>query len=1044
MAYDAARPMVRVLCLILFAGLAVAQALPQQAEQALDGTWTFFTADGTSREVQLPCGFEDHEGLAFDGGGRYERTLPPLVIESGWRWLLHCDAVATRCVVRVNGTEVARHTGGWTPFRADITRALHEDPSARNTLTLEVEELPGHTTQGFMPIIAPHFGGPWQPVRLIRVPATTLDEPTIHVLADAVSHDITVRAMLEGAEPERGLQFRVRVLDESGKQVASAAALVASSLGEDGKTLCLSCEVEDPALWSPGAPRLHDVEILLQPMEGTAQVWRRRVGFRTFATSGARFLLNGRPIALRGVLNWGFAPPLNRPSLDEAHMRAEIAAAKRMGFNLMKFCLWVPPRRYLELCDELGLCAWIEYPTWHAPWDAAHADDLAREYAEFFQHDRNHPSVLLRSLTCETGPGADIAVVRRMYLLAKAMIPGAVVEDDSSWIQWNRVHDFWDDHPYGNNHTWVNTLDRLRAHVAEHGSQPLALGEAFAADTWIDTSLLEAQRKAHPTWPMPHAFDAITRFEDTLHLQGAGSVAERLRRDSLRSAMLMRKFQLEVFRREFPNGAAVVSVMRDFPLASMGLLDAAGAQKWADEDWSFLGDTMLLVKSPGDRRAFRTGRTALDVRVNHAGPAPLTNVEIEIAAGGETQRVALRDLRPGHVNYVPNVEVTLPAVDRPTPQKVEMKLFAQGVLRARNSWTLWAVPEADASRALMAARHASASADLLPLGIAPRWNGEALDRVIVAGHMDLPLMNALENGARVLLLPDGTATAPKLAEHWFLRGGPVFPKHPLFDQLPPEFLVDLQHMDLAARVMPAPAWLGHTDPALLLWDTHDRRDVALHALVAETRVGSGRLLVSALEHRGDNAAGGWLLTEMVRHLLEGPAPRAALPAEAISAMRARCTHAELDLADAGWRFLPEPAGADVTALAASAFDDSAWGSIRAGAHWEGQGHEALDGQAWYRRKVTLPAEFAGREVWLTLDGADDAYEVFVNGTRVGGGGDVTARRTAFDEPNSIKLPVNTGEPFTLAIRVLDWHGAGGLHRPIKLATAPLSPAASLF
>jgi hypothetical protein len=33
------------------------------------------------------------------------------------------------------------------------------------------------------------------------------------------------------------------------------------------------------------------------------------------------------------------------------------------------------------------------------------------------------------------------------------MIPGALVEDDSSWIGWNRMHDFYDDHPYGNNHT---------------------------------------------------------------------------------------------------------------------------------------------------------------------------------------------------------------------------------------------------------------------------------------------------------------------------------------------------------------------------------------------------------------------------------------------------------------------------------------------------------------------------------------------------------------------------------------------------------------
>ena len=69
------------------------------------------------------------------------------------------------------------------------------------------------------------------------------------------------------------------------------------------------------------------------------------------------------------------------------------------------------------------------------------------------------------------------------------MLPGAIVEDDSSWIEWNRVTDFYDDHPYGNNHTWVKTLHRLRDYKAL-GVKPLVLGEAIAADTWTPSSRL--------------------------------------------------------------------------------------------------------------------------------------------------------------------------------------------------------------------------------------------------------------------------------------------------------------------------------------------------------------------------------------------------------------------------------------------------------------------------------------------------------------------------------------------------------------------------
>ena len=73
------------------------------------------------------------------------------------------------------------------------------------------------------------------------------------------------------------------------------------------------------------------------------------------------------------------------------------------------------------------------------------------------------------------------------------MIPGALVEDDSSWIEWNRIADFYDDHPYGNNHTWVQTLQGLNEYILAHGLKPLVLGESISADTWPDyTSIVKA------------------------------------------------------------------------------------------------------------------------------------------------------------------------------------------------------------------------------------------------------------------------------------------------------------------------------------------------------------------------------------------------------------------------------------------------------------------------------------------------------------------------------------------------------------------------
>ena len=255
------------------------------------------------------------------------------------------------------------------------------------------------------------------------------------------------------------------------------------------------------------------------------------------------------------------------------------------------------------------MLTWIEYPTWHSKWTRDQLPTLEREFSEFFQHDRNHAAVILRSLTCETGPSADLNVIRSLYDRCHAMIPGALVEDDSSWIQWNRINDFYDDHPYGNNHTWGATLDRLKKYIAERAVKPLILGEAIAADTWTDPrELVNKVGKQRPAW-LPRFLDGNQAWLDAIRAVDGVDGLRSVDQDSRKYALLMRKYQIEAYRREVPSGGYVVSVIRDMPLCSMGLIDYLDRPKWTPTEWQWHGDTMLLLQTDGDLCAFVAGST---------------------------------------------------------------------------------------------------------------------------------------------------------------------------------------------------------------------------------------------------------------------------------------------------------------------------------------------------------------------------------------------------------------------------------------------------
>ena len=525
----------------------------------------------------------------------------------------------------------------------------------------------------------------------------------------------------------------------------------------------------------------------------------------------------------------------------------------------------------------------MEYPTWHPTLTRQFIEPLRREFGEFFHYDRNHPSVILRSLTCETGPSAELPVIQSLYDLAKATIPAALVEDDSSWIGWNRVCDFYDDHPYGNNQTWVKTLQGFNRYILAHGVKPLLLGEAIAADTWIDREAIQARVGAARPWWLPGFFDEIPRWLDHMQ-QAAGPISSRqLRDDSLRYAMLMRKFQIEAYRREVPYGGYNVSVIRDFSTASMGLLDYLGRPKWSAADWAWHGDTMCLLKTDADHRSFPAGgRLRGEILLSHFGREPIAKGRLqvvlqEMANRGEILQRYNRsgiEQNVGTLSRLAKFDWVLPTTKEPRHLLLSATLrTARGEFR--NAWPLWFVPQPRPDWAANVRLHSSisdeAAKDLFPG--ARRLGRDSAEGVVVAAtRLDADLVRLLNRGGRVLLLPDGTKNSLPLAEQWFLRGGPCIPGGALSGKVPRDLFVELQHFDLAGPVVPDIDYLDAIDPLLMLWDTHDLKTVKTHGLVFEARVGKGRLLVSALRHTGrENAAGRWLLQVLVDQL-NSPVP----------------------------------------------------------------------------------------------------------------------------------------------------------------------------
>ena len=468
---------------------------------------------------------------------------------------------------------------------------------------------------------------------------------------------------------------------------------------------------------------------------------------------------------------------------------------------------------------------------------------------------------------------------------------------------------------------------------------------------------------------------------------------------------------METFRREVPNGGYVVSVIRDFPLAAMGLLDYSGNEKWSSADWQWHGDSMLVLQTHDDRRSFECG-SELSATIHAVGRKPANaNLKITIESPDNSNRI-VSSTEPQLNGNKWTVRFQLPIADRPSRVVLKATLLDGDDQIAVNAWPLWILPR-------------------------PR---EIPDQIIVANKLNTDLLARLEAGGRVLLLPNNSAGSLPLRSHWFLRGAPAVFSHPCLDRIPHDLLVETQHFDLAGDVIPNVQYLNQVDPIVVLWDNHDIREVRTHALAFETNVRKGRLLVSAFNHKGNtNAVGKWLLGEFSHQLLNGPPPSRCLSTDTVAGIRNQLAEKKIELGNLTWKFKPDPQDVGLAqGWAHPSQSTSDWGDIRIDRAWEGQGFPNLDGWAWYHKAVDVPESFENHETFVRFTGVDDYYELFVNGNKVGSGGDIESKTTAFEEVKSHNVTqfVTPGEPVVITVRVYDWYGAGGIFRPVTLTTSP--------
>jgi beta-galactosidase len=315
--------------------------------------------------------------------GEYRRTF---TLPADWpatgRTRLRFEGVDSAFAVWLNGVRLGDGKGSRLPTEFDATDHL---VAGENTVAVRVHQWSAGSYLEDQDTW--RISGIFRPVALVHRPEGGLDDVFAHAAYDHVTGLGALRVEAAAGRvhvPELGIDAAV------------------------GETVRVPVEP-----WTAETPRLYDAEVAT----ATERV-SLRIGFRTVAVDGGVLKVNGRPILLRGVNRHEWDPDTGRTLTPET-MRRDLEIMKRHNVNAVRTSHYPPDRRFLDLCDELGMWVidecdlethgfgpygWKGNPSDVPMWKDACLDRMAR----MVERDKNHASILMWSLGNECGTGQNL------------------------------------------------------------------------------------------------------------------------------------------------------------------------------------------------------------------------------------------------------------------------------------------------------------------------------------------------------------------------------------------------------------------------------------------------------------------------------------------------------------------------------------------------------------------------------------------------------------------------------------------------------------
>jgi len=341
----------------------------------------------TSRELPLN-NFDERESQLVSCYRRRIRVTP----QAGRRVFLHFEGVMAAAKVFLNGTMLAEHLGGYTPFVVELTGLVTggDDLLAVIVDSTERSDIPPF---GYV-IDYLTYGGIYREVWLEETDELYIQNTHAKTIQTADGWQVETEVYLDNRRGVSGtaeLNFTLSGAD--GVKSNHTKHIIVS--GEPKQTIIVSFAAGDVRFWDLDEPNLYDLSIAVRQEDKSIDAYACRIGFRTAQFKPEGFFLNGKCVKIRGLNRHqsypyvGYAMPKRAQENDAELLKREL------GVNLVRTSHYPQSIHFLDRCDELGLLVFEEFPGWQYIGNDVWKKNAVTSLEEMITRDWNHPSIVL-------------------------------------------------------------------------------------------------------------------------------------------------------------------------------------------------------------------------------------------------------------------------------------------------------------------------------------------------------------------------------------------------------------------------------------------------------------------------------------------------------------------------------------------------------------------------------------------------------------------------------------------------------------------------